>query len=118
MLLNNAVSAAIGFVPIVGDIALATFKANSRNAAILEEFLRIRGAEFLKAQEETANANASTSATGATQVQKNHGWFSRRTKSKEQVPTTSSRSVPATPVSPERGRFVEDVPSGEMSKKQ
>lgn len=48
MLLNNAVSAGLGFVPVIGDIAIATFKANSRNAALLEEFLRIRGAEFLK----------------------------------------------------------------------
>lgn len=28
---------------------LATWKANSRNAALLEEFLRVRGEEFLKA---------------------------------------------------------------------
>lgn len=27
---------------------MASFKANSRNAALLEEFLRIRGEEFLK----------------------------------------------------------------------
>ena len=42
MLANNAVSAGIGFVPLVGDVMLATYKANSRNAALLEEFLRIR----------------------------------------------------------------------------
>jgi len=48
MLANNAVSAAVGFVPVVGDIALATWKANSRNAALLEEFLRIRGEEAMK----------------------------------------------------------------------
>ena len=29
---------------------IAIFKANSRNAALLEEFLRIRGSEALKAQ--------------------------------------------------------------------
>jgi len=49
MVLNNAVSAAVGFVPFVGDIVLAHFKANSRNAFLLEEYLRIRGEEFLKA---------------------------------------------------------------------
>lgn len=49
MLLNNAVSAGVGTIPIAGDVALAMFKANSRNAALLEEFLRIRGAEFIKA---------------------------------------------------------------------
>ena len=50
MLLNNAVSAAVGLVPFVGDVVLAMYKANSRNAALLEEFLRIRGEEFLKMQ--------------------------------------------------------------------
>ena len=57
MLVNNAISAGVGFVPFVGDIAIAAFKANSRNAALLEEFLRIRGEEFLKADSaKTANA--------------------------------------------------------------
>lgn len=50
MLVNNAISAGMGFVPFIGDVALAAFKANSRNAALLEEFLRIRGEELLKAQ--------------------------------------------------------------------
>jgi len=49
MILNNIVSTGIGFVPVVGDVAMAAFKANSRNAALLEEFLRIRGEEYLKA---------------------------------------------------------------------
>lgn len=49
MLANNAVSAGVGLVPLVGDVMLAAFKANSRNAALLEEFLRIRGEELLKA---------------------------------------------------------------------
>ncbi|KAF7366635.1 hypothetical protein MSAN_00921400 [Mycena sanguinolenta] len=52
MLANNAASAMMGLVPFVGDVALAAFKANSRNAALLEEFLRIRGEEFLKVQAE------------------------------------------------------------------
>jgi len=47
MLLNNAISAGVGFIPIVGDVLLATWKANSRNAALLEEFLRVRGAQYL-----------------------------------------------------------------------
>jgi len=49
MLMNNLVSVGVGLVPFVGDVILATFKANSRNAALLEEFLRIRGDEYLKA---------------------------------------------------------------------
>lgn len=58
MLLNNAVSAGVGFVPGVGDICLAMYKANSRNAALLEEFLRIRGDEFLKMQEQERASQA------------------------------------------------------------
>jgi len=49
MLFNNAVSAAVGFIPIIGDVVLATWRANSRNAFLLEEFLRVRGEEYLKA---------------------------------------------------------------------
>lgn len=47
MVFNNMVSAGVGFVPIIGDIAVAGWKANSRNAALLEEFLRIRGLEAI-----------------------------------------------------------------------
>ena len=64
MLVNNAISAGVGFVPFVGDIAIAAFKANSRNAALLEEFLRIRGEEFLKA-ENARTANAAIVKPGA-----------------------------------------------------
>jgi hypothetical protein len=49
MFFNNAVSAGVGFVPIVGDVALAAWKANWRNAALLEEFLRKRGEENIAA---------------------------------------------------------------------
>ncbi|KAF9256669.1 hypothetical protein L218DRAFT_846890, partial [Marasmius fiardii PR-910] len=58
MLLNNAVSAGVGLVPLVGDIVLAMYKANSRNAALLEEFLRVRGEEFLQWEEEGQGAQA------------------------------------------------------------
>ncbi|TEB34625.1 hypothetical protein FA13DRAFT_1570860, partial [Coprinellus micaceus] len=48
MMFNNAISLAVSFVPFAGDVVMAVFKANSRNAALLEEFLRIRGEEYLK----------------------------------------------------------------------
>jgi uncharacterized protein DUF4112 len=51
MLFNNAVSAGVGFIPFVGDVLLAVYKANSRNAALLDEFLRIRGSDLLKMRE-------------------------------------------------------------------
>jgi len=47
MLFNNAISAGLGFVPVAGDVALAVWKANSRNAHLIETFLAIRGQEQL-----------------------------------------------------------------------
>jgi hypothetical protein len=38
----------IGFVPIAGDIGDAIFKANTRNAIILEKYLRKKGEKNLK----------------------------------------------------------------------
>jgi hypothetical protein len=34
MLINNLVSAGVGFIPVAGDVVLAMFKANSRSAAL------------------------------------------------------------------------------------
>ncbi len=43
MFLNLAVATSVGLIPLVGDVLLAAYRANSRNAALLEEFLRVRG---------------------------------------------------------------------------
>ncbi|KZT07584.1 uncharacterized protein LAESUDRAFT_724533 [Laetiporus sulphureus 93-53] len=115
MLVNNAVSAAVGFVPIVGDIMLAVYKANSRNAALLEEFLRIRGEEALKMAEEAqaqAQAAVSTGGPPAREERPNNkregsGWFVRRNKAKDTTPETA----PSPLVSMNRdSRFIENVP--------
>ncbi|SNX83514.1 uncharacterized protein MEPE_02221 [Melanopsichium pennsylvanicum] len=45
MIFNNAVSAGVGFVPLVGDVVMAAWRTNSRNAKLLEELLRLRGEE-------------------------------------------------------------------------
>jgi hypothetical protein len=50
MIGNQALATVIGLVPVAGDVGIAVFKTNFRNAALLEEYLRIRGEEFLKAQ--------------------------------------------------------------------
>jgi len=78
MLATNAASALMGLIPFAGDIALAAFKANSRNAALLEEFLRIRGQEFLKVQAEKEGKLKRTdaqlaSATDMQQIQPGSG---------------------------------------------
>ncbi|KAL8277549.1 hypothetical protein RQP46_009981 [Phenoliferia psychrophenolica] len=42
MVFNQMISVGVGMVPLVGDIILAVWKTNSRNAALLEEFLIAR----------------------------------------------------------------------------
>ena len=77
MLFNNAVSAGVGLVPIVGDVLLAVYKANSRNAALLDEFLRVRGAEFLKLREaEERGENPATTSADIEQVKPGTGMTS------------------------------------------
>ncbi|KAI0001501.1 hypothetical protein BJV74DRAFT_711289, partial [Russula compacta] len=48
MILNLAISASIGIVPGIGDVLLAAYRANLRNARLLENFLRIRGERAAK----------------------------------------------------------------------
>lgn len=71
MLLNNLVSVGVGTVPLVGDVVLAMFKANSRNAALLEEFLRIRGEEYIRlgaGEEAMRNVPAGKKKKGVTKA--------------------------------------------------
>ncbi|KZT73189.1 hypothetical protein DAEQUDRAFT_808709 [Daedalea quercina L-15889] len=115
MLANNLISATIGFIPLLGDIMLAVYKANSRNAALLETFLRERAAEVQKeiehAQQVAEEMNvASGSKPGQRPAPKKEGswWFGRRGKS------TSGASATARPSThnprPSRdSRFVEGV---------
>lgn len=48
MMLNIIFDFAIGIVPFVGDIVDAAFKANTRNAALLEAHLREKGKKELR----------------------------------------------------------------------
>lgn len=48
MLYNNLVSFLIGLIPIFGCSGVSILKCNSRNAALLDEFLALRGAEYFK----------------------------------------------------------------------
>ncbi|KAG9243504.1 hypothetical protein BJ878DRAFT_423489 [Calycina marina] len=49
MMFNIIIDFAIGLVPFLGDIADALFRANTKNAVLLEEHLREKGAKALKA---------------------------------------------------------------------
>ncbi|KAG7090012.1 hypothetical protein E1B28_011633 [Marasmius oreades] len=88
MLFHNAVSAGVGLVPFVGDVVLAIYKANSRNAALLEEFLRVRGEEFLKLSEEGMGPQAVVAAntgesSGATNGSKGKGFWKGKSKNQQ-----------------------------------
>lgn len=48
MLLNVIVDFAVGLVPFIGDIADAAFRANTRNAILLESYLREKGKKNLR----------------------------------------------------------------------
>lgn len=50
MMFNIIIDFVIGLVPFLGDVADALFRANTRNAIILENHLRKKGAAALKAQ--------------------------------------------------------------------
>ncbi|KAL3423335.1 PH domain-containing protein [Phlyctema vagabunda] len=50
MFFNIIVDFGIGLVPFLGDIADALFRANTKNAVVLEDYLRKKGAKNLKAQ--------------------------------------------------------------------
>lgn len=50
MMFNIVVDFLVGLTPFVGDLADAVFRANTRNAAELEKYLRKKGAANLKAQ--------------------------------------------------------------------
>jgi hypothetical protein len=50
MVFNIMLDFGIGLVPILGDIADALFRANTRNAIELEKYLREQGLKNLKAQ--------------------------------------------------------------------
>jgi hypothetical protein len=45
MMINVVIDFFIGLVPFIGDVADAVYKANTRNAVILETHLREKGAE-------------------------------------------------------------------------
>jgi len=50
MYFNIVLDFGIGLVPFLGDLADAVFRANTRNAVVLEKHLRAKGAKALKAQ--------------------------------------------------------------------
>ncbi|OCF54629.1 hypothetical protein L486_07761 [Kwoniella mangroviensis CBS 10435] len=98
MLVNNAISAGLGFIPIAGDIFLAAWKANSRNAHLLEEFLKIRGQELLAAQGQGPSAiQASEAAAHGVSPEALRPLFSPGAGMNEDIETGQAQKVKAKP---------------------
>jgi len=122
MLVNNAISAGVGMVPLAGDVILAMWKANSRNAALLEEFLRVRGDEAIKIsqQQHIAGTSAVDVVPGVSKADAKVVKPGAGLKAGEQSAATSTSTTgikrgrfswgkkKADPAG-ERGRFVENV---------
>jgi hypothetical protein len=101
MLFNNAVSAGVGIVPFVGDVLLAIYKANSRNAALLDEFLRVRGSALLREAEERGENPAGKATTTTKQVEPGTP-SEKNTNSKDtgSSPASSTGVAPTRPPTP------------------
>jgi hypothetical protein len=60
MMINIILDFAIGLVPFLGDVADALFRANTKNAVVLENYLRKKGAKNLKQQGQTQHTSDPT----------------------------------------------------------
>ncbi|KAI9440049.1 hypothetical protein H4582DRAFT_1944698 [Lactarius indigo] len=127
MVLNLAIATSIGLVPIVGDVLLAAFRANSRNAALLEEFLRVRGEGATRATgESSAPADNGLGVRGDeprtvhevgqdTPLERKRSWLSRQgmggLSSDVDDKGQSTSALPDAPqvIRHRDSRFVEDV---------
>ena len=108
---NQAVGTVIGLVPLVGDIGIAVYKTNFRNAALLEGYLRIRGEEFLKAQSDRVEDPAVVKpGAGQQETEKAPGKSS--SKSRFSFLRRSSKQVPVV-----EGTPTEDDPQSVVSSK-
>jgi len=130
MLLNCIIAAVGGLVPVVGDVAMGIFKPNSRNAVLLEEFLRIRGEEYLKMQTEMERKKAGVAAGGSglskkdmAQVKPGAGMETAPGQPSTSRGATSTSAYPPWRGSKKQkeddgqGRFVENLNSGTETKK-
>lgn len=113
MMFNNTVSALGCLVPGLGDVFTAIFKANSRNAILLEEFLRIRGEEYIKLQAEQEEIKSGKTVTSSVsqkdieQVKPGAGMESGRSFTSFLSQRGKKQATEAT--DSERGKFVENM---------
>lgn len=62
MMINVIIDFVIGLVPFIGDLADAIYKANTRNAVILETHLREKGAKAAKQRRRQSEARRQEAA--------------------------------------------------------
>jgi hypothetical protein len=118
MLLNLAIASSVGLVPVVGDVLLAVFRANSRNAALLEEFLRLRGEGVASTTAETTGAPPAGEELRTVHeagqdiddapLERKRPWFSRQDVG-DKGATTSALPDESQVLQHRDSRFVEDV---------
>lgn len=111
MILNVAFDFVVGLVPFLGDILDIAFKANTRNAIVLESYLRQRGAENIRRQGLPPQQDPSLGAVfdeqqvvvgeqPVAQSPPSHegggrGWFSARRVDDEEAQRPSGSAVPS-----------------------
>ncbi|KAG9314807.1 hypothetical protein JVU11DRAFT_3897 [Chiua virens] len=115
MLFNNTISALGGVIPVLGDVVIAVYKANSRNAILLEEFLRVRGEEYLKLQAEReveVKGRAVTSGVSPSDMQQVKPGAGMSESGRGFTSFMSQRKKnQALEVNSDRGRFIEHMDS-------
>lgn len=72
MVMNIIIDGLIGFVPFLGDIADALFRANTRNCTLLENFLTERGRRNMEAQKASLAITSEQSPRSNTVSQPSH----------------------------------------------
>ena len=95
MVQNLAVASAIGLLPGLGSVLLTSFRPNVRNAALLEEYLRMRGKS--KAKEPSSPQPGRADAPAAEEKKKTTPESEKRIELPEvgQVPEASAAASPA-----------------------
>lgn len=102
MVMNNSMSTAMGFIPLVGDLAIATFKTNSRNAKLLEDctYYVLTAVLTKRAGSHVAGANTDTATSSGYAAAPSQGARPTATASAQAPPEyaeSSNRAVPPPP---------------------
>lgn len=82
MLLNLAISTTIGILPGLGALLVAAYRANVRNARLLENFLAARGERCARAAQSAVNSEETRRGT-AEEKDKDKGDDVRKGKARE-----------------------------------